>query len=54
MKVLTVAQMNAVDRATVERGIPEIILMENAAHRVIEYIASANYQQNCRGLRQRK
>src|ERR1700690_3425185 len=44
MKVLTVAEMNAVDRATVERGIPEIILMENAAHRVVEYIASANHQ----------
>ena len=39
MKVLTVAQMNAVDRATVERGIPDIILMENAAHRVVEYVA---------------
>jgi NAD(P)H-hydrate epimerase len=44
MKVLTVAQMNAVDRATVERGIPDIILMENAAHRVVEYIASANHR----------
>jgi NAD(P)H-hydrate epimerase len=44
MKILTVAQMNAVDRATVERGIPDIILMENAAHRVVEYIASANHQ----------
>lgn len=44
MKVLTVAQMNAVDRATVERGIPEIVLMENAAHRVVEYIAPANHQ----------
>jgi hydroxyethylthiazole kinase-like uncharacterized protein yjeF len=40
MKVLTVAQMNTVDRATVERGIPDIILMENAAHRVVEYIAA--------------
>ncbi len=44
MKVLTVAQMNAVDRATVERGIPDIILMENAAHRVVEYVASANHR----------
>ena len=35
MKVLTVAQMNAVDQATIERGIPGIILMENAAHRVV-------------------
>jgi NAD(P)H-hydrate epimerase len=36
--VLTVAEMNAVDRATIEAGIPGIILMENAAHRVVEYI----------------
>jgi NAD(P)H-hydrate epimerase len=36
--ILTVAQMNAVDRATIEAGIPGIILMENAAHRVVEYI----------------
>jgi ADP-dependent NAD(P)H-hydrate dehydratase / NAD(P)H-hydrate epimerase len=39
MKVLTVAQMNTVDRETIGRGIPGIILMENAAHRVVEYIA---------------
>jgi len=38
-KVLTVAQMNAVDRATIAAGIPGIILMENAAHRVVEFIA---------------
>jgi hydroxyethylthiazole kinase-like uncharacterized protein yjeF len=44
VKVLTVAQMNAVDRATIERGIPEIILMENAAHRVVEYIAELNHR----------
>src|SRR5579862_4965443 len=31
--------MNAVDRATIEAGIPGLILMENAAHRVVEYIA---------------
>jgi NAD(P)H-hydrate epimerase len=36
--------MNAVDRATVERGIPEIILMENAAHGVVEYIAPLNHR----------
>lgn len=36
--ILTVAQMNAADRATVEAGIPGIILMENAAHRVVEYV----------------
>ncbi|HYA18591.1 MAG TPA: NAD(P)H-hydrate dehydratase [Bryobacteraceae bacterium] len=38
-KVLTPAQMGAVDRATVEAGIPGLILMENAAHRVVEYVA---------------
>jgi NAD(P)H-hydrate epimerase len=38
-KILTVAQMNAVDRATVELGIPGIILMENAAHRVVGFLA---------------
>lgn len=40
MKVLTAAQMRSVDRITIERGIPGIILMENAAHRVVEYMAS--------------
>jgi NAD(P)H-hydrate epimerase len=30
--------MNAVDKATIGAGIPGIILMENAAHRVVEYI----------------
>ena len=38
-KILTVAQMQAVDRATISAGIPGIILMENAAHRVVDYIA---------------
>ncbi|MDE3196417.1 MAG: NAD(P)H-hydrate dehydratase [Acidobacteriota bacterium] len=38
-KVLTPAQMGAVDRATIEAGIPGIILMENAAHRCVEYLA---------------
>ncbi|HVW86094.1 MAG TPA: NAD(P)H-hydrate dehydratase, partial [Bryobacteraceae bacterium] len=38
-KVLTAAQMGAVDRATIEAGIPGIILMENAASRCVEYIA---------------
>lgn len=40
MKVLTAAQMRSVDRITIDRGIPGIILMENAAHRVVEYMAS--------------
>ncbi|MEP6715550.1 MAG: NAD(P)H-hydrate dehydratase [Terriglobia bacterium] len=38
-KVLTAAQMSAVDRATIDAGIPSIILMENAAHACVEYIA---------------
>ncbi len=38
-KVLSVAQMNAVDRATIAAGIPGIILMENAAQRVVDFIA---------------
>ena len=38
MKVLTAAQMREVDRRTQELGIPGLILMENAAHRVVEFI----------------
>jgi NAD(P)H-hydrate epimerase len=36
MKVLTAAQMREVDRRTIEAGIPGIVLMENAGHRVLE------------------
>jgi ADP-dependent NAD(P)H-hydrate dehydratase / NAD(P)H-hydrate epimerase len=39
-KVLTPRQMGEVDRATVEAGIPGVVLMESAAQRVVEYIAS--------------
>ena len=39
MKVLTAAEMREVDRHTIERGIPGIVLMENAAHRVVEFLA---------------
>jgi ADP-dependent NAD(P)H-hydrate dehydratase / NAD(P)H-hydrate epimerase len=39
MRVLTAAQMREVDRRTVEMGIPGIVLMENAAHRVVEFLA---------------
>jgi len=39
-KVLTAAQMGVVDRATIESGIPGIILMENAAHRCVEFLAA--------------
>jgi len=40
MKVLTTAQMREVDRRTTEwpPGIPGIILMENAGHRVVEFL----------------
>ncbi|HTR38225.1 MAG TPA: NAD(P)H-hydrate dehydratase [Bryobacteraceae bacterium] len=38
MKVLTAAQMREVDRRTTELGIPSIILMENAGHRVVEFL----------------
>ena len=39
MKVLTAAQMREVDRRTIELGIPGIVLMENAGHRVVEAMA---------------
>lgn len=39
MKVLTAAQMREVDRRTIEMGIPGLVLMENAGHRVVEFLA---------------
>ena len=39
MKVLTAAEMREVDRRTIELGIPGIVLMENAGHRVAEFLA---------------
>jgi NAD(P)H-hydrate epimerase len=39
MKVLTAAEMREVDRRTVELGLPDPILMENAGHRVVELLA---------------
>ncbi len=39
MKVLTAAEMREVDRRTIEAGIPGIVLMENAGHRVVEFLA---------------
>ena len=39
MKILTAAQMGEVDRRTMELGIPEPILMENAGARVVEFLA---------------
>ena len=41
MKVLTAGEMRRVDRLTMELGIPEPILMENAGHRVVEYLTNA-------------
>src|SRR5690242_18564309 len=38
MKILTAAAMREVDRLTIARGIPGIILMENAGSRVVEYL----------------
>ncbi len=38
MKVLTAEQMRAVDRRTIEMGIPGLILMENAGHRVVDLL----------------
>ncbi len=38
MKILTAAEMREVDRLTIERGIPGIILMENAGCRVVDYL----------------
>jgi len=39
MKVLTAEQMRKVDQVTMERGIPGLVLMENAGHRVVEVMA---------------
>ncbi|MEO8368389.1 MAG: NAD(P)H-hydrate dehydratase [Candidatus Solibacter sp.] len=39
MKVLTAAAMREVDRRTIEAGIPGVVLMENAGHRVVEFLA---------------
>ena len=39
MKILTAAEMREVDRRTMESGIPGLILMENAAHRVVDVLA---------------
>ena len=39
MRVLTAAEMREADRRTMEMGIPGLVLMENAAHRVVEFLA---------------
>jgi NAD(P)H-hydrate epimerase len=38
VKILTAAEMREVDRATIERGIPGLILMENAGSRVVDFL----------------
>lgn len=40
MKVLTTEQMRAIDRRTIEFGVPELMLMENAGIRVAEFLAT--------------
>ena len=45
MKIVTAAEMRAIDRATSERfGVPSLTLMENAGTAVADYILS-----RCRG-----
>lgn len=38
MKILTAAEMREVDRLTIEKGIPGLILMENAGSRVVDFL----------------
>jgi ADP-dependent NAD(P)H-hydrate dehydratase / NAD(P)H-hydrate epimerase len=38
VKVLTAAEMREVDRQTIDRGIPGLILMENAGSRVVDFL----------------
>ncbi len=40
LRVLTAAQMREADRQTVELGFPEAVLMENAGHRVVEFVTA--------------
>ena len=37
-KILTAAEMRAIDARTIEAGLPDLVLMENAAHRVVEVL----------------
>jgi len=39
MKILSADQMRAIDRRTIEMGVPSLLLMENAGHRVVELLA---------------
>lgn len=38
MKILTAKEMQRIDRQTMDAGIPSLVLMENAGHRVVEYL----------------
>jgi NAD(P)H-hydrate epimerase len=38
VKILTAAEMREVDRLTIERGIPGLILMENAGSRIVDFL----------------
>ena len=38
MKILTAAQMREIDARTIASGLPDLVLMENAAHRVVELL----------------
>ena len=38
MRILSAAEMRDVDRRTIEMGVPGIVLMENAGHRVVEFL----------------
>jgi hydroxyethylthiazole kinase-like uncharacterized protein yjeF len=38
VKILTAAQMREVDRRTSELGVPGLVLMENAGHRLVEFL----------------
>src|SRR5947209_13157714 len=38
LRVLTAAKMREADRQTVEFGFPDAVLMENAGHRVVEFL----------------
>ncbi len=40
MKVLSAEEMREVDRRTTASGIPGLVLMENAGHRVVEFLAA--------------